>query len=747
MFLKNVKIVSFRGQRNILSRHTLLKVPKRNGYLVLLPEIGENLPEKYPLLKEDNNPEFNSFTIEKCVAAIGKQTMEFEDGVKKLGEKLEHIGSVCPETLFEDVLNPMEEMYTSLNITWGIAKTLYFGNQSLMPTQYYISIHERASRASASRYVNMPIYQACKDIVDNNDSELTNEQRRILSKFILEGKLNGLDVFGKKKEKLGAVSLQIYRKVKEFSQKLEVAINHFNYTIQDPLTVKDFPEELLKAMVKDVSQTDVGPWTVTLNPVVMKPFMEYCPDRSLRWRVWEADVTKASVYQERLLQTSTLLEEIRFERNKRAKLLGHKTFADLSMETKMAGSVENVYSVLDTLLETARPAQEYELKELTAFANERCPEGALQPWDIPYWGRKQLYSAYKYREDDFKNYFPLPKVLSGMFELIETLFDVKIVESKKADGWHKDVRFFDIFDLKQSSTSPISSFYLDPYARGGEKVRVPHDVGYMVTIKEKSKASNTKPLVALIFNFRPPFGEKPSLLSFRDIKTLFQKFGHMLQHTLTAVEYAEIAGFSFVEWDAVFISDYFFENWLYEPSVLKQISCHQETGKPLPTEMIETLRNVKSHLSGYNLCTELYLSRFDLELHTGDEFWNTIMNRLWKKHFAIPQNKRDCHVCSFESIFSGDFAAAYYSNVWSHMVAADLYNIFEEIPSKDAQMLKEIGGRYRETFLALGGSYPTSEIFRKFRGRDPNPKALLKNLGLDIKARMLESVGEKAEKN
>ncbi|XP_076243592.1 uncharacterized protein LOC143184898 isoform X2 [Calliopsis andreniformis] len=633
-------------------------------------------------------------------------------------------------------------MYVSLNITWGIAKILYLGNQSLMPTQYYISIHERARKASASRYINRPIYQTCKNIINNKEINLTNEERRILSKYILEGKLNGLELQNKEEELL-ALSLTIIEKLKEYSQKLKVATCQFNFVIKDYDTMREFPEEILKSMAQDAEKAHDGPWTVNLDPALMNPFMEYCPDRTLRWKVWDANVTRGSILHDKSVQTSTVLEEIRFERNKRAKLLGYKTYVDLSMETKMAGSLENVYQTLDSLLETACPAQEYEIKELTAFASKSGLEGVLQQWDIPYWSRRQLLHLYKYSEEDFRNYFPLPKVLSGLFELTEKLFSVKIVENKKVDVWHKDVRFFDIFDLKQSSTNPVGSFYLDFYSRGDEKVQVSQDVGYMVPIKERSKASNTKPLVALIFNFQPPSGDEPSLLSFRDVRILFQKFGHMLPHTLTTIDYAEIAGLAFVEWDAAFISDYFFDNWLSKPSLLRKISSHKDTGEPLSEEMIETIKNMKSHLSGYHLCKELYLSKLDLELYQSKEFWRNIMSRLWKKYFVIPQNKRDNHVCSFEVIFSGDFAASYYSNIWSQMIAADLYNAFEEVLSEDEQMIREIGSRYRKTFLALGGSTPTSEIFRQFRGRDPNPKALLTNLKLDVKSRMLESTREK----
>ncbi|CAK9815319.1 Probable cytosolic oligopeptidase A [Anthophora plagiata] len=739
-------MASFCGKRILLSQNSFLKIPRRNGFLILVPEIGDDLPGKYPLLKEDKSPEFTNITIEKCVAAIGRQTLEFEEAVKTLGNQITNVDNVCPKSLFENVLNPLEELYTSLNITWGIAKTLYLGNQSLMPTKYYISINERAKKACAAKYVNKPIYQACKNIMNNKENELNDQQKRILTKFTFEGKLNGMDLNEKKRLQFSELQILLFRNLSEYAQKVQVATNMFTFTIRDPKIVEDFPEELLKAMAHDPTQFHKGPWTATLHSDVMELFMEYCPNRDLRWKVWREDVTKASVIHDKTVQTSSLLERIRQQRNQTANMLGYKTYADLSMQSKMAASVENVYNTFNILLATARPAQEYEIKEIHAFASERGLKGPLQHWDIAYWGRQLFNAAHKHRKDNINNYFPLPKVLCGLFELIEMLFDVKIIESKKSDIWHKDVRFFDIFDLKRSSTDPISHFYLDPYARDNDKFRVTQDLGYMVPIQNKSKISGIKALAALIFNFTPPRDTTPSLLSFKDLQALFRQFGHMLQHTLTTVEYTDIAGFSFVEWDTIYISDYFLQNWLYEPSFLQGISCHQDTGEVIPLEIIEQIKQLKMHLSGYYLCKELYLSHFDLELHSSEEFWNNIMGRLWDKYFVLPAYKKDSHVCSFEQIFSGGWAAAYYSNIWSKMIAADLYNAFDDVSNKNKEQLKELGSRYRETFLSSGGIYSAREMFRKFRGRDPTPKALLKYSGLDVKCSKLNEANQNIQK-
>ncbi|KYM98497.1 Oligopeptidase A [Cyphomyrmex costatus] len=711
--------VSFLGKRIALTRRNFLKIPKRHGYIVLLPEIGEESSEKNPLLKDDNLPEFNTFTIEKCIAAIRKQTVDFE----------ENMNTIKGLDIFNDWLHLIEDAYLPLETTWGIAKTLYFGNQSLMPTKCYMDIHERATRAIASKFGSAPLFRACKETLENKDIKLTHSQRRVLSKYVLEGTLNGLHLQDKELEKYSSISSYIMLKIKEYKPKYESSTAVYNMIIHNKYVVEDFPEDYLRSIATDPSKPYMGPWKITLKPYILQPFMEYCPDRELRKAIWDADVTRCSNYQERSVQASGTLEELRSGRIEQAQRLGFKNYAEMSMETKMAGSLENLFNTLEVLRNTALPVQEQEIASLTEFAKERDFNDIIRVWDIAYWSKKQRRDMYTNDENKWKEYFPLPTVLSGLFKHIETLFNVKIVESKKADIWHKDVRFFDIFDLNGSNAAPIANFYLDPYARGTEKFRKEQDSGWVSTIKSKSKVNNSTPLIAMIFNFPPPIGDKPSLLSFRDIQVLFQKFGHALQHLLTTIEYSDIAGLSFVEWDAVFICDFFMENWLYESFMLQNISGHYKTKEPLPAEAIDSIKRMRSHLAGYKLCKELYLSHLDLELHSSETFWVPMMKRLWPKYFVLPLEKRDVHVCNFDLIWSGNWAAAYFSKIWSEMIAADLYTAFQEVNFDESQQ-KELGMRFRNTFLSLGGSYPAAEVFRKFRGRDPSPKALLDNLGL-----------------
>ncbi|KAK2577031.1 hypothetical protein KPH14_011990 [Odynerus spinipes] len=720
-------VFSFCVKRFLLSRNNGLKIPKRNGYIVLLPEIGEECPEGN-LLKEDKTPEFNNITIEKCIAAIRKQAIDCDKRIEKIEAELQNKKDI---DVFNDVLLPLEETYVPLGITWGIAQALYYGNQTLIPTKSFIGISLRAMNAIRAKYSSTPIYEACKRLKGNKNISLTSQQERILHKYTLEGRFNGLELSEKKKEWLIYCHKILHLQEDDFVKKLQEARKHCSYTIHDENVVKDFPEELLEATAADPTQPYVGPWTIRLQEDILNLFLEYCSNRGLRWKMWETDATLLAPSDDKQFQTNIILGEVYFMHKQQAHVFGYKSYAHMSMETKMAKSLDDVYNTFDILLQSARPAQQLEIETLTEFAQKNGLEGPLKPWDILYWNRKYHENIYKFKEESLKDYFPLLTVLNGLFNLLKVKFGIHVVENKKVDIWHKDVSFYDVFNMNISTTEPIANFYLDPYARGEEKPHTSGNSGHVVVMKNRSKLCNTKPMCALIFNFVRPKDEKPSLLSLTNVRTLFQKFGHALHHMTTAADYADISGLSFVEWDAAFIYDYFLENWLYEPSTLLKISGHYETKSALPPEAIEVVEHSRLQLAGYNLCKELLFSRFDLEMYSSGQDWGTVMEKLWKQHFVMPLERSDVYIYSFEPSFSTRLATHYFSYLWSKIIAADLYSAFQEISTEDKTNQEEVCKRYQNTFLALNNTCPTSEIFRRFRGRDPSPQALLKMLKLN----------------
>lgn len=639
--------------------------------------------------------------------------------------KIEKEAENC-KNAFLEILDPLEYLDSRLELTWGIAKTLYLGNSSLMPTKSYINIHERAHKARSSKFNSIPIFQAILN-EKNKMKKVTDEEQRLLDKYILEGRLNGLEVKGQKRERLGFVLVDLAKEKSIFREKVAMATKLYSQTIHNYDMVRDFPESLLKAMAVNSKAETQGPWKVTLQPHIYDLFMQYCPERDLRWNTWQAQVQRCSGYFNKELDTSLHLENIRAFRQEQAAILGFDSYADMSMETKMAGSVDNVNNVLDVLLESAKPMQEVELELLQRFAKDSNVNYKLQFWDIPYWQRKQKWSFYNFNEDNIRDYFPLPKVINSLFNLCSTLFNIQIIERSNVHTWHKDVKFFDVFD--ESNNKPIGGFYLDPYARQNEKIRVYDDAGWHVTIQSKCELTSAIPLSALIFNFQPPTEDKPSLLTFSEVGMLFQRFGHTLRHLLTKTNYLEVAGSSNVEWDAAEVCGQVMTHWLYDPATIEAVSGHYSSEEPLPQDIIQNLKNIRQHMAGYNLCKELYLSKLDLELYSQKAFWREIVKDLWPKYHVLSFDKYDSHPLSFTKIVSEEWGAAYYCHLWSRMIAADIYSAFEEA-KHGGHDITTVGKRYKDTFLALGGSCHPSEVFRRFRGRDPSPNALLNNLGL-----------------
>ncbi|XP_028174623.1 probable cytosolic oligopeptidase A [Ostrinia furnacalis] len=710
---------------NVIARHVKKQFyqNKRNaGYVVLIPEIGEDA-DKNILLSENGIPEFNDITIEKCIAAISKQSLDYENGVKQIEQSTPN----C-KNAFVEIFQPLEKLDAQLELTWGMAKTLYLGNSSLMPTKSYIQIHERAHKARSAKFNSVAIFQAAVQ-EKNRLKKLTDEEQRLLDKYVLEGKLNGLDIKGAKRERLNNLLSSLQKERNMFRDKVNIANKVFASTIEDGSILREFPESLVNAMSVG-SDPYKGPWKVTLQPHIYEPFMQYCPDRELRWNTWQAYVQRCSNYVNKEIETSSNLEKIRSLRHEQANILGFDSFVDMSMETKMAGTVDNVYNVLDSLLECAKPMQEVEIELLQRFAKERGFDSKLAHWDIPYWQRKQKWSMYNFDEDKIREYFPLPRVITSLFNLCSTLFKIQIVERTNVQTWHKDVKFYDVFD--SSSNSPVAGFYLDPYARQDEKIRIHDDAGWHISIRNKSSVTGTTPLSALIFNFQAPTKGTQSLLTFKEVGILFQRFGHSLRHLLTKANYSEVAGLSNVEWDAAEVCGQVMTHWLYDPHTIHAISGHYKTDEPLPDEIVKNLQNVRGHMSGYNLCSELYLSKLDLELHSKKTFWRDLVRDLWPQYHVLPFDKYNSHPLSFTKIFSEEWGAAYYCHLWSKMIAADIYSAFEEAKQGGADVVS-VGKRYRDTFLAYGGSCHPSEVFRRFRGRDPSPHALLNNLGLSKK--------------
>jgi len=369
------------------------------------------------------------------------------------------------------------------------------------------------------------------------------------------------------------------------------------------------------------------------------------------------------------------------------------------------------------------------------FAASKGLQEELSLWDISFWSERLREERYGYEAEDLKPYLSLESVLTGLFELVERLFNVTVEAADgEAEVWHDTVRFFKIRD--KSSGEHIASFFLDPYSRPAEK----RGGAWMDRCINKSKVFGHIPVAYLVCNGSPPVGDKPSLMSFEEVETLFHEFGHGLQHMLTTVPHSDAAGISNVEWDAVELPSQFMENWCYHKPTLFKFAKHYLTGESLPEELFQKVLAAKNFQSGLQMMRQLYFGAMDMELHSGYDAEAAekdgritpfdVQRSLAPLYTVIPPLPEDRFLCAFSHIFAGGYSAGYYSYKWAEVMSADAFAAFEEAGLDDEEKVRATGRRFRDTVLAMGGGKHPSEVFQAFRGRDPSPEALLRHSGL-----------------
>jgi oligopeptidase A len=458
--------------------------------------------------------------------------------------------------------------------------------------------------------------------------------------------------------------------------------------------------------------------------------MQFAQSSALREKLYRAYVTRASdqAAPEHLkFDNSALISEMLALRLEESRLLGFHNFGELSVAPKMADSPEQVITFLRDLAVKARPFAEKDLVDLRAFARQDLHLNDPQPWDWAYIGEKLKEARYAFSEQEVKQYFTAPKVLAGLFKIVETLFDVQLRQDE-APVWHPNVKFYRI----EREGQLVGQFYLDPAARQGKR-----GGAWMDDVRTRWLRPDTgklqTPIAHLVCNFADSVDGKPALLTHDDVTTLFHEFGHGLHHLLTQVNERDVAGISGVEWDAVELPSQFMENFCWEWDVLRHMTAHVDTGEPLPRALYDKMLAAKNFQSGMQTVRQIEFSLFDMLLHTSHDPALDLMPVLNQVRAEVavlqaPAWSRTAH--TFSHIFAGGYAAGYYSYKWAEVLSADAYAAFEETASADGLPNVETGKKYRQAILEAGGSRPALESFKAFRGREPQLDALLRHQGM-----------------
>jgi oligopeptidase A len=636
------------------------------------------------------------------------------------------------------LMEPLALIQERLRWSWGVIGHLMGVKNSPELRAAYEAIQpalvEFENRLAQSR----PIYDGMRAMRSSCVwDDLDPAQQRILESALREAKLSGVGLEGDRRDRFNQLQQALAELSTQFSNNVLDATKAFSLHLTTAAEVEGLPESLLALAAQTAREagypdatTATGPWRITLDHPSFGPFMQHSRRRDLREQVYRAHITRASsgAYDNR-----KSIDQILELRDEMAHILGYSTFAELSLARKMAPSVEAVYALMEGLRQASYDRATAELDQLRRFAKAQGAAEAdhLAHWDIAFWSERIREQNYGLKDEELRPYFPLPQVLEGLFALANRIFAITILPADgQAPVWHPDVRYFQVLNSQQA---PIAHFYLDPYSRPAEK----SGGAWMDECINRAKINGTVrlPIAYLICNQVPPIDGKPSLMTFAEVETLFHEFGHGLQHMLTEVDYPGAAGINNIEWDAVELPSQFMENWCYHRQTLLDLARHYQTGQPLPEDLYQKLLAARTFMTGTATLRQIRFGWTDLELHhryrpDSDETVTELSQRIARQSSVLEPLPEDAFLCSFSHIFAGGYAAGYYSYFWAEVLSADAFAAFEEAGLDDQVALMEIGQRFRDTVLSLGGSHHPMHVFQRFRGREPSPDALLRHRGL-----------------
>ena len=565
------------------------------------------------------------------------------------------------------------------------------------------------------------LYAKYKAVSALQGASLTPARRKALDDALRDFVLGGAELQGAAKERYAAIQDRSGALEQQFSDHVMDATDAWSLVVTGdrlagvPADVREAAREAARAAGQDG-------FKLTLQSPSYTPLMSHAEDRNLRETLYRAYNTRASEYGPPELDNGPLVKELLQLRQEEAGLLGYATYADLSLVAKMAAEPARVLGFVRDLARRARPHAERELAELRSFAAEQLRLPELQAWDRNFVAERLKQSRYAFSSEDVKQYFTLPRVLQGLFSLVETLFEVAIRE-EAAPVWHDSVRFFRLW----RGGEPVAGFYLDLHARAAKQ-----GGAWMDSVRARWRRPGhalQQPVAHLVCNFAQPVGGRPALLSHDDLITLFHEFGHGLHHLLTQVDDLAVSGIAGVEDDAVELPSQFMENFCWEWDVLQRLSAHVDTGLPLPRELFDRMLSARHYLSALGLLRQCEFALFDMRVHAEPEAAERVQqvaNEVCAELQPVPAPPFYRYAMSFSHLFAGGYAAGYYGYAWAQVLSADAYSAFEEAGVFDP----DTGRRFRQHILEVGGSRPALESFHAFRGREPQIDAMLRHLGL-----------------
>lgn len=670
-----------------------------------------------PLLGQDGLPPFSAIraahvqpAVEHTIAASRAELERLLDAAADNGRD------------FDTAVPPIEALGEHLHAVWSPVRHLQgVANTPELRTAYNACL-PAISRYETELAHNQRLYELYRRVAAATMPDREDGAGRLLELAIRDFRLAGVHLPAEQKARFQQVAEELAGLQARFEQNLLDAMAAWSWRTEDEGRLSGLPALVREQAAGRAKAAGHEGWLFPLDQPTYLAVLTHANDRTLRehfYRAWSTRASDQADYAPECDNT-TVMERILALRHEAAALVGFANHADYSLASKMAGSVTEVLDFLRELARESRPAAQREFDELAAFAGQ-----PLAPWDVAYWAEKLREQRYSISDEELRPYFPLPRVLAGMFEVIGRLYDIEVREVPGIDSWHADVRYWRIEDR---AGNEVGGFFTDFYTRSGKR-----SGAWMDQCLNRWRHAGTlqRPVAHLVCNFAPPHGDTPSLLSYDEVLTLFHEFGHVLHHLLTRIDHPGISGINGVPWDAVELPSQFHESFAWEPAVMPLISGHFRTSEPLPQQMLESLRESRNFHAAMQMMRQLEFALFDLRLHA--EFdpargsrAGELLDQVREEVAVIrpPAWNRLAH--GFAHIFAGGYDAGYYSYKWAEVLAADAFAAFEE----SGIFNPDTARRFREEIMEIGGSRDIGEAFATFRGRPAEVRALLVQSGI-----------------
>jgi oligopeptidase A len=676
-----------------------------------------------PLLDFSGLPRFDAVRPEHVTPAIAELLAENRALLARL--------EAAPPT-WADFAAPFFDANERLSRAWGVVGHLHAVLDVPAWREAYNANLPQVTRYFAELGQNPRLFAQFKALkAGAGYASLSAAQRRIVEHEIRDFRLAGAELPEDAKPRFQAIQEELATLQAKFSENLLDATNAFSEIVTDEAELAGIPADVLASARAAAEKDGKEGWKFTLHMPSYLPVMQYAESRRLREVLYRAYATRAAefhdLYGKPEWDNMPLIRRILALRAEEASHLGYANFAEMSLVPKMAESPAEVLAFLRELAVKSKPFAEREMAELRAFAVSRGLT-SLEPWDIAWASEKLKQARYSFSDEEVRQYFPEPKVLAGLFRVIETLFGVRI-RPDTAPVWHEDVRFFRIED---TAGDLVGQFYLDLYARETKRGGAWMDEAIC---RRRTPTGIQTPVAYLNCNFSRPVGDKPALLTHDEVITLFHETGHGLHHLLTRVEELGVSGINGVEWDAVELPSQFMENFCWEWEVLSGMTAHVDSGEPLPRALYDKMVAAKNFQSGMQMVRQLEFSLFDLLLHSdfdpaGQKSVLDLLEEVRQEVAVVFPPPWHRFPNSFSHIFAGGYAAGYYSYKWAEVLSADAFAAFEEARGDGSILDPAMGARFRDEILAVGGSRPALASFKAFRGRAPSVDALLRHSGM-----------------